>query len=286
MITLLPDFEEKERIYWKYIEEIIHFKNIILEYDKLLLIRLKNFIENQLGSRKMQVILYLADISQKEGLNSFEIDIKGRLGTIKLSKQYTIYKNYLSDPEIKIVEKEINYLLKSTHQYCCNYFLLENIHQSISEVLSTHYFKKENIQLKQKPEEASSENEEKENTIKAKYLKLNKQRFEQTAIAFYIYYKKLKVQDPRSYTNSKIIEIAKDFGFKKPTSPQQIFFKTNKLIKGDEKTNKRELINYFGQKPNNYNNVKNYINDILHLLEPEEQKEALKDIETLKLKIN
>jgi hypothetical protein len=277
MITLLPDFEEKERKFWKYIEDYLRYPDIIKTYKPLKLIRLKNFIENQMASRKSQIILYLGELSQKECLNSFDIDIKSRLGEIKLSQQLTMYKNYLSDSDIIIIEKEIINLLKTTNQYCCNFFTLENIHKSISIILND-YFEEKNIQSKQTPEEASSVTEIKDIKYTAKYLKQNGKRYSLAQISLFIIYKNYKtnLHDPRLTDKTVFHKLALDFGFNSPTSAYQIFQEWHK-----RKDNSTQRLGHKGPE-----NVKLDIEAILQLLDPEEQIQAKKDIESLDLQIN
>jgi len=132
--------------------------------------------------------------------------------------------------------------------------------------------------LNNKPEEPSLENEEKENTIQAEFLTLDGKQCFHSQIALFIIYKNYKtnLHDPRRTSNTWFHKLAPKFGFTSPTSPELIFYQWNKR--------KDNLTQRLGHKKEI--NVKKDIETILHLLEPKEQKEALKDIETLNLRIN
>lgn len=140
MITYMTDQKEEEKIYWTYIEEVKGFPPILKEYDKLLLIRLKNFIEHQLYSRRAQVIQYLSELTMRDCYEAIETDIKERLTGIKIHDTITTIETYLNKKEIEIVEKEIDYVLKTSLQYCYGYHSLMQIRNKIVDILNPYYF--------------------------------------------------------------------------------------------------------------------------------------------------
>lgn len=159
MIKLLPDFKEEDRKYWNYIEEIIHFENILFEYKRLKLIRLKNFIESQISSREFQVYIYLKELTNRDSINKFEDEIKGRLDNKIIKTEYILLKTYLNPEEINKIDIEINKILFESHQYCCNYYMLQTILVRINEILT--------------PQEGNSDERNKEASPPKKEIDLN-----------------------------------------------------------------------------------------------------------------
>ncbi|MDG2194257.1 MAG: hypothetical protein P8K77_05290 [Polaribacter sp.] len=107
--------------YWKSIQEIIRDLSIIKLYDKLLLHRLKYFIQDQLNSREFQAHLYLAKLINKEVYNSSDIEIKNRIKGIKIREHNIEYSLYLKPTEIKILQEVKGHVLKYSLGYICSY---------------------------------------------------------------------------------------------------------------------------------------------------------------------
>lgn len=204
MITLEPDFErETEEKYWILLTEIQRDERIVKEYERIELIRLKNFIEDQMNSRRFQVLLYLIQIQKREVYHPFEKEIKLRLGDIKIHENYLEYFAYLKPEEVKIVDQEIEYLLENSHQYFCSYKNLKEYKSLINEILNPNSTKE------------SHENED-EDESEQKILT-------QAQIAFLFVFQGKKFNDPRQDQYNKLTKEVIKFGFTNKTSPEQIY---------------------------------------------------------------
>lgn len=290
MITLLPDFTEEEAIYWKNIEEILDYKKIIKHYDKLLLIKIKSFIEGQINSREFQVYLYLEKISNIENINSWDSagkDIKNRIGNIKL--EGTFFKDYLEASEVKIVEEAIIYLLSITAQYCCNYFTLKIILDLIYLELNENNSKAANISKITKEEEEEEEVSSKKTNEKVIFLKPNGEKYKAFQIAFYAFYQDLKVKDPKYDKHNTLKNLAINFDLDNKTSAERIYNEFYRPItKSFEEENKPDKIfEALSLKKNiSCKTIKKYIEEIMPLLNSEGQNEAKNHIVSLDLLIN
>jgi hypothetical protein len=169
MITLSQDFTEEEKLYWKNIQEILHYRGVTKEYDRLLLIRLSKFIEDQMFNREYECFLFVEKISKKNNIDSADragIEIKKRLGNVNLKGiSFLEYHESWMEASSLLVKDTINFLLKTASQDYCSYDLLTIILDDIYEELDKNRTKVENIPVVTKPEEAA----EKTVSIKDEY---------------------------------------------------------------------------------------------------------------------
>ena len=286
MITLEPDFNrETENIFWESIEEILRDTRIINAYDKLHLLRLNNFIEDQLTSRKFQVRLYLSNLKFREVCHSSEISIQKRIKDINLIKGNPRFEDYLSISENEIIQKEMLFLLRNTSQYVCNFNTLTFLKKTINIILNRDKPTKRNH------EEIAAEAKEPEQKYNCTYLKNNGKRFTHFQIALFAYFKNYKIRDPKSDDNNTLENIAEeDFGYDSDNSAQKIYDKYyNQILisNRDEKELKLILETLHLKTKVSYRTIKKYIEEIIPLLEDSNHKEeAKKHIDQLKFKID
>lgn len=170
MIKFLQDFTEEEKTYWKNIEEILHYRQAIKHYDKLLLIRLTLFIEGQIFSREYQCFKLIKKISNKkiiDSKDSVEKEIKKRLGNLSLKGiSYPEYLENIMEANNILVTDIINFLLDMTFQYNDSHSALKTTLDLIYDELNIDNSNAGNIPIINNPEEVSVNVNKKQNILK------------------------------------------------------------------------------------------------------------------------
>jgi len=220
MITLSQNFTEEEKLYWKNIQEILHYRGITKEYDRLLLIRLSKFIEDQIFNREYECFLFVKKISKTENIDSADragTEIKKRLGNLKLKGlTYPEYLESWMEASSLLVKDTINFLLKTASQDYCSYDLLTIILDDIYEELDKNRTKVENIPVITKPEEDA----EKTVCIKNEYNSI----LSVPQIALLHVYRRILILKP-SVNNRTAQDIAESYGHKSGEHLHQKFGK-------------------------------------------------------------
>lgn len=143
---------------------------------------------------------------------------------------------------------------------------------------------------KEAPEEHSSEKEIKDNKLPPRYLKPKGIKYFQFEVAFYLFFKKKKINNPDTDTTQKLkLLVSKEFGFDSDTSAKQLYFRFYIRIKkaSEEEVTIEKIIDSISLKTDtNSKTIEKYIKNIIVLLNPEEQKEANKYLKELDLMNN
>jgi hypothetical protein len=167
--------------------------------------------------------------------------------------------------------------------------IIQNIKLVKPEIIKPKNTKVENIPVVTIPEGAAAKTEAIQNIDIAKYLKKNGTQYYQFHVAIYAHYKKIKLHDPQSDDNGVLRKLALKFDFKSDTSANQIFNKFyNQILKSlEEEKEPKKIFQAISLKTKvSCKTIMKYIEEIVPLLNLEEQNEAKKDINTLKLLIN
>jgi hypothetical protein len=228
--------------------DIPSYKNVFLWYNETL--KLPSFLET-LNNYQKEKLIEFCD-------NKIYLTVKLAAGMLDVWPEEKYPKDLLR-------EERLNYILNNT---------FKNANRQpvyILNLLGYTWTPKEGLTILNKTKLTETNNK-----FNAKYLDIEGNRFSQPRIALYLIYKQIvKLHDPRSYNNSKLFKIAKDFGWPSVNSAYTIYEHWNKR--------KDNQIQRLGHK--NPKSVKKDIESILYLLNIEERNQAELDIKYLNKKI-
>lgn len=128
----------------------------------------------------------------------------------------------------------------------------------------------------------------KEKKYKPKYLMPNGEKYKLAQIAYFAYYKNIKMHDPRYDYSNRLMDLALDFGFTSDSSAWQIYSKTYRhIIRSNQEKNDDMMLETIHLLTKiSYKTIKIYIEGIVDLLDSNEKIKAKDHIKSLDLIIN
>jgi hypothetical protein len=313
MITIPTEFDrETENVYWQSISEIIRDQRILDAYDKLHLIRLKNFIEDEIRHRKSYVEFYLVSLKDLDVYRDWQIDLKKRIEKM-ISERSLFYKRhstFINESEIKLFQKDIDFILASAIQYGQSFKVLEALKLTLNTILNKP--KQPEIENKIVLHEKEADNniilslnneikkitegtlsfdktKEPDNKIDPKYLNKKGEKFQGFQISWILFFEQKNIQNPKYDDNDILKKIVFSYGFKKHTSAQNIFDKYfNKIKMAHEEENelKKRIESVHLKTNKSKNSIQKDIKKIIPLLDPKNQKTAKSYVDALEKMIN